>query len=61
MPDPYDEYLALEASHVALLKAYVPRFERVLPALKVARLYQVENKARALVNYELARGIPLVK
>ena len=56
-----NEYLALEASHVALLKAYVPRFQRVLPALKVARLYQIENKLRALVNYDLARQIPLVK
>ena len=56
-----NEYLALEANHVALLKAYVPRFQKVLPARKVARLYQVENKVRALVNYDLARQIPLVK
>ena len=56
-----NDYLALEANHVALLKAYVPRFQRVLPALKVARLYQIENKMRALVNYELARQIRLVK
>jgi len=56
-----NDYLALEANHIALLKAYVPRFQRVLPALKVARLYQIENKMRALVNYDLARQIPLVK
>lgn len=56
-----NEFLALEASHVAILKSYVPRFQKVLPAIKVARLYQVENKMRALVNYELARQIPLVK
>ena len=56
-----NDYLALEANHVALLKAYVPRFQKVLPALKVARLYQIENKIRALVNYDLARQIRLVK
>lgn len=56
-----NEYLALEANHVAILKSYVPRFEKVLPAKKVARLYQVENKLRALVNFELAKQIPLVK
>lgn len=56
-----NEYLALEANHIALLKAYVPRFQRVLPALKVGRLYQIENKMRALVNYDLARHIRLVK
>lgn len=55
------EYLALETDHVALLNSYAPRFRRVLPPVKVARLYQVENKLRALVNYELAREIPLIK
>ena len=55
------EYLALEADHVAILKAYAPKFRGVLPPVKVARLYQVENKMRALVNYELAREIPLAK
>jgi hypothetical protein len=55
------QYLALERDHVALLTSYLPRFQNVLPSKKVARLYLVENKARALVNYELARGIPLAK
>ena len=55
------QYLGLEREHVALLTSYLPRFQKVLPPKKVAKLYQVENMARALVNYELARGIPLVK
>jgi len=55
------QYLGLERDHVAILTSYLPRFQKVLPPKKVAKLYQVENKARALVNYELARGIPLVK
>jgi hypothetical protein len=55
------DYLGLEGNNVALLNAYLPRFQKVLPARKVARLYQVENKIRALVNYELARQIPFVQ
>jgi hypothetical protein len=55
------QFLAIERDHVAILTSYQPRFSKVLPAVKVAKLYQIENKARALVNYELARGIPLVK
>ena len=55
------QFLGLERDHVALLTSYLPRFSKVLPPRKVARLYQIENKARALVNYELARGIPFVK
>jgi hypothetical protein len=32
-----------------------------LPPQKVARFYQIENKLRALVDYEFAREIPLIK
>ena len=56
-----NDYLALERDYVALMSKYLPRFKKVLPPKKVARLYQVENKARALVNYDLAREIPFVK
>jgi hypothetical protein len=56
-----DEYLGLETAHAALLKSYAPKFRRVLPTRKVAQLYQIENKVRALVNYEFAREIPLLK
>jgi len=55
------EYLALERNHAALLSSYLPRFQKVLPARKVARLYQVENKIRALVIYDLASEIPFLK
>ena len=55
------EYLALERNHATLLSSYLPRFQKVLPARKVARLYQVENKIRALVNYDLASEIPFLK
>jgi hypothetical protein len=55
------QYLALEGNQVALLKGYAPRFQKVLPPKKVAKLYQIENKAKALVNYELAQAIPLIK
>jgi hypothetical protein len=55
------EFVALEADHVALLSKYVPRFQRVLPPRKVARFYQVEHKLRAVLAYDLARAIPLLK
>jgi hypothetical protein len=55
------EFLALRADHAALLQRYAPRFQRVLPPRKVARFYQVENKIRAIVDYQLAQDIPLVK
>jgi ferritin len=55
------EFLALQTAHVALLNGYLPKVQNALPPKKVARFYQVENKLRALVDYELARDIPLIK
>jgi len=55
------EFLALQTAHVALLNGYLPKLQNALPPKKVARFYQVENKLRALVDYELARDIPLIK
>lgn len=54
------EMLAIEDAATKLRLAYVPRLEKVLPAIKVARYLQVENKIRAAINYELAAAIPLV-
>jgi len=56
-----NDALAIEDSEVDLRKSYVPKFEKVLPAAKVARYYQIENKIRAAIKYELANGIPLVQ
>jgi len=56
-----DEYMALERDYSSIQTKYLPRFKKELPPRKVARLYQIENKARALVDYEIARQIPFVK
>ena len=53
--------IALQEDRLNLLKSYIPKFSKVLPTKKVVRLYQVENKLDAILGYELARGIPLVK
>jgi len=55
-----DQFLAIERDRAALLGSYRPKFGAVLPPLKVARYYQIENKVRAVLNYELAKGIPLM-
>jgi hypothetical protein len=56
-----DEALAIEAAELDLKKSYVPKFGKVLPAAKVARYYQIENKIRSAVKADLAGGIPLVQ
>jgi hypothetical protein len=56
-----DELLAIESIGVMLRQAYLSEFRKVLPEVKVARYYQIENKIQAVLMYELARNIPLVK
>jgi hypothetical protein len=55
-----DEALAIEESEVKLRKSYADKLGKELPATKVTRYLQVENKIRALVKFELAAQIPLV-
>lgn len=55
------EFLSVQTSYLNIITSYVPRFQRVLPPRKVARLYQLENKIRALVDYQLAQEVPLIK
>ncbi len=55
------EAIAIEDALVGLKKTYVAKLDGVIPAIKIARFVQIENKVRALVNYELAAGIPFVE
>jgi hypothetical protein len=55
------DLLAIQMDEVKLLQSYVPKLRKVLPAIKVARYIQIENKIRAAVKYELANQIPLVQ
>jgi hypothetical protein len=56
-----DEYLTIERLRQKVRDAYLPKFRKAIPEIKVARYYQIENKISAVVNYELAKLIPLVK
>ena len=56
-----DESMTIETLRLKLGKAYLPDFRKVLPDTKVVRYYQIENKINALLYYELAVNIPLVK
>ena len=51
--------LAVEESEVKLRQSYAAKLGKVLPATKVARYLQIENKIRSIVKYELSAQIPL--
>ena len=52
---------ALETKTVATKQDFLKSLQGVLPAKKVARYYQVENRIQLLVDLSLASEIPLVQ
>jgi len=56
-----DEYLAIERARNGVKTKYVPRFREKLPARKVARFFQFDNKLDAIINADLASVIPLAR
>ena len=56
-----NESFTIETLGLKLRQAYLPKFRKALPEVKVARYYQIENKINAILMYELAGKIPLVK
>jgi hypothetical protein len=55
------ESMAVEKERLALKELLMPKFQKAVPAIKVARYYQIENKIQAVLQYELADRIPLME
>jgi hypothetical protein len=55
------EFVSIEQARARLKAKYLPKFKKVLPARKVARFYQLENKLDLLILAEMAEQIPLAR
>jgi len=53
-------YLDLESKKVSIKKIYASKFKKVLSPKKIARLFQIEHRTEILINYEIAKQIPLI-
>ncbi len=56
-----NEWFAIDDKELKLRKSYLPKFQKVLPDIKVARYFQLERKIFATVDYAMAANIPLFK
>ena len=56
-----DDWLDLQGKELSLKKKYAKKFRKILPDLKVARYFQIENKLDAVIDNEVAKEIPLVE
>lgn len=55
-----NEALKTEGAEVKMRREYAEKLTKVLPATKVARYLQIENKIRAAIKFDLAANIPLM-
>ncbi len=55
-----EEILKIQTAQLKVKRKYLPKFKKILPLIKVARYYQLENKLDAVINLELAKTIPLI-
>lgn len=56
-----NDFFDIKSDLLTVQKKFVRQFRKVLPALKVARFYQLENKMDAEIDAQLALFIPLVE
>ena len=55
------DWFKVQDDRVALMKKYTKKLEKHLPASKVMRWVQIENKMNALTSFEAARIVPLAQ
>lgn len=53
-------YIDIDKKRLSLKEKYLKKFEKALPAAKVARAMQAEQKLDALQSFGIARTVPLV-
>ena len=56
-----NQNLSIDSDYQKLRQSYLSKIRGVLPDKKVARFYQLESKIHAIVEFEIARRIPLVQ
>ena len=56
-----DQALAIDRAEADLKSTYAPKLTKALPVRKAVRYLQIENKIRAVVKYDIASGVPLVR
>ena len=55
------EFLAIEVDRLSLKRSYIRKFRKTLSQKKVLRFYQIDNKLDAIIDFDLARGVPLAR
>jgi len=55
------DWLSIEKAKMDVKGKYISRFQKILPARKVMRFFQADNKLDAVLNAQLASIVPLAR
>jgi Spy/CpxP family protein refolding chaperone len=55
-----EEALKIDEERLQVRRAYLSRMAKAIPARKLARFYQIDNKLDSVVRADVAKQIPLV-
>lgn len=54
-------YMKIQTEYLKLSKQYYKKFKKILPAGRVAKYFQAENKINTLIDAQLAIEIPFIE
>ncbi|MFK7795110.1 MAG: hypothetical protein AB8B89_07175 [Gammaproteobacteria bacterium] len=54
-------YFRLEGQRLQLKQQYYTLFQKVIPAKKVFRFFQIDNKVDSLIRCDIAKKLPLIE
>ena len=54
-------FFRIEARKLQTKQSYLSRYKEALPAKKVFRFYQIDNKIDSLIRCDIARKLPLIE
>jgi hypothetical protein len=57
----WTSYIQVQTDYVKLHKKYYKKFKKILPAGKVAKYFQAENKINTMIDAQLAIEIPMIE
>jgi len=57
----WNAVIANKMEYLKLQKIYYAKFKKILPAGRVAKYFQAENKIDVMIDYELAAEIPFIE
>jgi hypothetical protein len=54
-----DEVMQIRQERLDIQKEYIPKFRAVVSPILTARFFQIDNKLNAMIQYQIAKIVPL--